>query len=484
MTSIDELSWIPLFEGLTDDELGCVAENGSEKLVPAGQVNGREGEPVEHLYIILEGELRITKKADGGEVVINVYTPGEFFAEVPLLAGTPFLATGRALSDCRFFLLPDEFFRHMLTAYPPFSQKILETMAQRVQILQSIAGQREKLNSLGTLAAGLAHELNNPAAASRRAVRDLRESVETTKRRAMELGRTLSPEGLGRLADLEKEAVACAATPPSLDTLEHSELEDEMAGWLEDHGLEDGFELAPIFVNVGLDARWLEDTKKAVPGEALGDALEYLGAVVATGGLIEEAEAGVARISALVESAKSYSNMDRAPLLETDVNEGIEQTLAVLGYKLRPNVEVVREYDPNLPRITAYSGELNQVWTNLIDNAIDAVGEQGRMRLRTTCEGDGVLVEVADSGPGVPEEIQDRLFEPFFTTKGVGAGKGLGLDIAYRVVVGRHGGDLRVVSVPGDTRFQVRLPLAPGGSFGQEAQTTKEQAEVAREVSR
>jgi signal transduction histidine kinase len=211
--------------------------------------------------------------------------------------------------------------------------------------------------------------------------------------------------------------------------------------------------------------------------------LEYLGAVVATAGLIEEAEAGVARISALVESAKSYSNMDRAPLLETDVNEGIEQTLAVLGYKLRPNVEVVREYDPNLPRITAYSGELNQVWTNLIDNAIDAVGEQGRMRLRTTCEGDGVLVEVADSGPGVPEEIQDRLFEPFFTTKGVGAGKGLGLDIAYRVVVGRHGGDLRVVSVPGDTRFQVRLPLAPGGSFGQEAQTA-EQAEVAREVSR
>lgn len=171
--------------------------------------------------------------------------------------------------------------------------------------------------------------------------------------------------------------------------------------------------------------------------------------------------------------------MDRAPLLETDVNEGIEQTLAILGYKLRPNVEVIREYDPNLPRITAYSGELNQVWTNLIDNAIDAVGEQGRMTLRTTCEeGDGVLVEVADSGPGVPEEIQARLFEPFFTTKGVGAGKGLGLDIAYRVVVGRHGGDLRVVSVPGGTRFQVRLPLAPGGSLGQEVE------QAAQEVSR
>ena len=482
MTALtDELRRVPLFEGLADDELRWVAERGSEKRVRAGEVNGREGEPVEHLYVILEGDLRITKNVDGGEVVINVYTPGMFFAEVPLLAGTPFLATGRALTDCRLFLLPDEAFRHMLTAYPAFSHTILETMAQRVQILQSIVGQREKLNSLSTLAAGLAHELNNPAAASRRAVRDLRESIATKGRLGIELGRSLTPEVLEALAALEERAVAQAASPPSLDPLEQSEREDEVAGWLDERGLEDGFELAPAFVESGLDPVWLEEVEAAMPREALPGALDYLGSTVTVVRLLEEAEAGVGRISDLVEAAKSYSNMDRAPLVEVDVNEGIEQTLAVLGYRIGPNVEIARDYDPNLPRITAYGGELNQVWTNLIDNAIDSVGGNGQLRLRTTCEGDRVLVEVADDGPGVPEDLQARVFEPFYTTKGVGAGVGLGLDISYRIVVGQHGGDIRVVSQPGDTRFQVRLPLEPGGGIGQVAQP----AEATREeVSR
>ncbi len=215
-TVIDALRRAPLFEGLSDDELRWVAEQGSEKLVPAGEVNGREGEPVEHLYVILEGELRITKKVDGSEVVINVYTPGTFFAEVPLLSGTPFLATGRALSDCRLFLLPEDAFRHMLSTSPAFSHVILQTMAQRVQILQSVAGQREKLNSLSTLAAGLAHELNNPAAASRRAIRDLRESARTAKRLAMELGQALSPTGSKPSPpSKEKRSQGPARPPPS-----------------------------------------------------------------------------------------------------------------------------------------------------------------------------------------------------------------------------------------------------------------------------
>jgi signal transduction histidine kinase len=461
---VGALRRVPLFAELTDYELQWIAEKGSEKHVRAGEVNGREGEPVEHLYVILEGELRITKKVDGGEVVISVFTPGTFFAEVPLLAGTPFLATGRALTDCRLFLLPDEAFRHMLRVNPAFSHAILEAMAQRVKILQSVAGQREKLNSLSTLAAGLAHELNNPAAASRRAVRDLRESIVTKGRIAIELGRSLPAEGL------EEEAVARVTSPPSLAPLELSEQENEVAGWLDKHGLEDGFELAPAFVEAGLDASWLEEVEAAVPIGALPSVFAYLGSTIMVVGLLEEAETGVGHISDLVEAAKSYSNMDRAPLVEVDVNEGIEQTLAVLGYRLGPNVEVTREYTPNLPRITAYGGELNQVWTNLIDNAIDAVDGNGRLQLRTTCEGDGVLVEVADDGPGVPEDLQARVFEPFYTTKGIGAGVGLGLDISYRIVVGQHGGDIRVISQPGDTRFQVRLPLEPGGGIGQAAQ--------------
>jgi signal transduction histidine kinase len=478
---VGALRRIPLFEGLTDDELRWTVEQGSEKFVPAGEINGREGEPVEHLYVILEGELRITKKVDGGEVVINVYEPGMFFAEVPLLAGTPFLATGRALTDCRFFLLPEDAFRHMLTASPAFSHTILETMAQRVQILQQVAGQRERLNSLSNLAAGLAHELNNPAAASRRAISDLRGSIETTKRLAMELRCALPPEELEAFATLEREAAARAASPPSLDPLGRGDLEDEVARWLEDRELEASFGFAPIYAGAGLGTVWLEEVEAAVPDVALPGVLEYLGAAITTADLLAEAEASVGRISGLIEAVKSYSNMDRAPLVEVDVNEGIEQTLAVLGYEFGPDMQVMREYDPTLPRITAYNGELNQVWTNLIDNAINAIGGeagQGRIGLRTMCEGDGVLMEVSDSGPGIPEELQARVFEPFYTTKGVGAGTGLGLDIAYRIVVGRHGGDIRVVSKPSDTRFQVRLPLRPGGGIGKPERSVEAEGEA------
>ena len=267
MHMVDALRRVPLFEGLTDDELQWVAERGSEKHVRAGEVNGREGEPVEHLYVILEGELRITKEVDGGEIAINVYTTGTFFAEVPLLAGTPFLATGRALTYCRLFLLPEEAFRHMLMANPAFSHTILKTMAQRVKILQSVAGQRERLNSLSTLAAGLAHELNNPASASRRAVRDLRESISTKGRLAIELARSLPPKGLETLADLEERAVTQATSHPSLDPLEQSEREDEVASWLDEHGLEDGFELAPALVEAGLDPRWLEEAEAGMPAK-------------------------------------------------------------------------------------------------------------------------------------------------------------------------------------------------------------------------
>jgi len=303
--------------------------------------------------------------------------------------------------------------------------------------------------------------------------------MEKTKRLAMELGQTLPLEGLDNLIALEREAVR-RSVAASLDPLKKSNLEDEVASWLDERDLEDGFDLAPAFVDAGLDTEWLGSVEATMPHDALKSVLEYLEAILTSASLLEEAESSAVRVSELVGAAKSYSNMDRAPLVEVDVNEGIEQTLAVLGYELGPDVEVIREFDPNLPRITAYGGELNQVWTNLIDNAIDAVGGSGRVRLRTSCEGDGVLVEVADDGPGVPKDLQVRVFEPFYTTKGVGAGVGLGLDISYRIVVGRHGGDIRVVSEPGDTRFQVRLPLTPDDGIGQSAQPAGATREVPR----
>ena len=466
MTVFDELRRMPLFEGLTDEELRRVAEEGSEKLVPAGEVNGREGEPVEHLYVILEGNVRITKKVDGGEVVINTYTPGAFFAEVPLLAGTPFLATGRALTDCRMFLIPDAVFRRMLTEHPSFSDKILQTMAERVQILQSVAGQRERLNSLGTLAAGLAHELNNPAAAARRSAEELRGCLGDQRAAGMSLARAaasgeLGPSALDGLERTVAEAVERAGDAPELDELERSGREEELALWLEERGVPDGWDLAPACVGAGLDAASLGPLLESLPPGLRADAVRYLEATLDVAGLVDEVEGSARRISGIVETMEGYSYMDRAPVQEVDVNAGLDDTLAVLAYKL-DGVEVERDYDPDVPPITAYGGELNQVWTNLVDNAIDAVsGVEGarRIRLRTSCERDKVLVEVADDGPGIPEADQARIFEPFFTTKGVGRGTGLGLDVSYRIVVGRHGGDIHVVSRPGETRFEVRLPV-------------------------
>jgi signal transduction histidine kinase len=467
LTTLEELRRSPLFDGLTDEQLQRVIMEGSEVRVSRGELYAREGEPIEHLYVVLEGELRITKLVDGREMVINNYTPGVFFGEVPLLAGTPFLASGRALEDSRLFAIPEKVFRRMLTDYPTFGDTVLETMAQRVQILQSIAQERERLNSLGTLAAGLAHELNNPAAASLRAAGRLRECFERLRKTGMKISRSAAAGGLGpeQLDDLDRIAAGALGstdgTPDGQSPLEAADREENLVRWLEECGVEDAWDIASTFAQAGLEVPDLELVIGVVGRDCLGEALGYLEAVLAVAGLVEEVEASTTRVSALVETMKAYSHMDQAPLQEVQINDELDNTLEVLAYELE-EVEMVRKYDDDLPRITAYGGELNQVWTALIDNAIDAIkGEvdQPRITLRTACEGDRVLVEVADNGPGVPEELQARVFEPYFTTKGVGAGSGLGLDVSYRIVVGRHGGDIRVVSKPGDTRFQVRLPM-------------------------
>jgi signal transduction histidine kinase len=466
LTTVEELRRSSLFDGLTDEQLRRVIEEGSEVRVPRGELYAREGESIGHLYVVLEGELRITKLVDGREMVINNYTPGVFFGEVPLLAGTPFLASGRALEDSRLFMIPERVFRRMLAAYSTFSNTVLETMAERVQILQSIAQEREKLNSLGTLAAGLAHELNNPATASLRAAGRLRECFERMRKTGMKISRSaasgsLRPEQLDDLDRIVAGALSSVGNlSDGLNPIEATDRDEELTRWLEESGVEDAWDSASTFARVGLDVPVLESVVDIVGRTCIGEALRYLEAVFAVAGLVEEVEASTTRVSALVETMKAYSHMDQAPLQDVYVNEELDNTLAVLAYELE-EVELVREYDDALPRITAYGGELNQVWTALIDNAIDAVSgvDEPRITLRTTCEGDRVMVEVADNGPGISEELQARAFEPFFTTKGVGAGSGLGLDMSYRIVVSRHGGDIRVVSRPGDTRFQVRLPM-------------------------
>ena len=340
-------------------------------------------------------------------------------------------------------------------------------MAERVQIPQAVAGQRERLNSLAPLAAGLAQELNSPAAAAaRRSAEELRACLSDGRTSGMRLARAaargeLDPSALEDLERTVTEAVGRVGSASELGELERSGREEELALWLEDLGVPDGWDLASALVGAGLDAASLEPLVGSMPPDLRADALRYLEAALDVAELVDEVEGSARRISGIVETMEGYSYMDRAPVQEVDVNASLDDTLAVLGYKL-DGVEVERDFGPDVPFITAYGGELNQVWTNLIDNAADAVSGRegaGRIRLRTSCERDRVLVEVADDGPGIPEAYRGRIFEPFFTTKGVGKGTGLGLDVSYRIVVGRHGGDIHVVSRPGETRFEVRLPV-------------------------
>ena len=465
MTTIEELRRVPLFEELDDERLQLVLERGEERRVEAGKINRREGEPVEHLYVILEGELRIMKRANGGDTVIDVFGPGTFFAEVSLLAGKPFLATGRALTDLRMFLLPEDVFRKLLATHSAFSATVLKALAGRVHVLQSVAGQRERLNSLGTLAAGLAHELNNPASASVRAAGRLRECFESMRSVGMKISRSaasgsLSPEQLDGLEEISALTLSgVGASSDGFDALEASEREEGLALWMEERNIEGALDFAPTFAGAELAVEDLEEVAGLVGSICLEEALRYLEAVLSVAGLVEEVEAGTARVSALVSTMRAYSHMDQTPLGEIDVNEELDNTLAVLSYRLG-GIEVERDYG-DIPGVTAYGAELNQVWTSLLENAADAVAgeERGRIRVETFCENDRVMVRVRDNGPGIPEELRARIFEPFFTTKGVGEGTGLGLDVGYRIVVGRHNGDIRVVSEPGDTCFEVRLPV-------------------------
>jgi signal transduction histidine kinase len=352
-------------------------------------------------------------------------------------------------------------FRDIIVACPRLAADLLSVMAQRRPDADALTQQREKMAALGKLSAGLAHELNNPAAAARRAAARLRDALTTLQRSAFDLGeRQLSDAQKALLLETQGRA-----EPPGLDALALSEREDALADWLDARGVPDGCTLAGPLAEGGLTEGALEALAARMPEpEALAQGVAWLGSSLEAVALLRTVEQGAERISDLVKAIKAYSYMDQAPTQEVDVRDSLETTLTILKFKWKHGVEVVRDYAPDLPRLTAYGSELNQVWTNLMDNALDALDGKGHLFVRTAREGDCVLVEIGDDGPGIPSELQARIFEPFFTTKEVGKGTGLGLDTAYRIVVGRHGGDLRVVSRPGDTRFQVRLPIAgPAG---------------------
>jgi signal transduction histidine kinase len=331
--------------------------------------------------------------------------------------------------------------------------------------LQELTGQRERLLALGSLSAGLTHELNNPAAAAVRATASLRDRISGMRHKLGAIADgAWDSATLQTLTELQEEAADRVPKAPALSPLQASDTEDAITDWLEHHGISDGWQLAPAFVTAGLDVAWLEHVAAAVGAETLEGALRWLNCTVETELLMNEIEDSTTRISTLVGAAKQYSQLDRAPHQVVDVHELLDSTLLMLSGKIPPGIRVVREYDRSLPAIPAYAAELNQVWTNLIDNATSAMGETGVLTVRTGLDRNRLFVDICDTGPGVPPEIRDRIFEPFFTTKPVGQGTGLGLDITWRIVVKKHHGDIQLESAPGETRFRVRLPVTPANT--------------------
>ncbi|HEY8301093.1 MAG TPA: ATP-binding protein [Jatrophihabitans sp.] len=460
---IDELRTLFLFEKLDDDQLEWLCERGHVQWFAPGWI-AREGDPATCFFVMIEGSIALSRQVGGDDVEISrsdqrgVYT-GAWQSYLGDRVEQTYPGSTRALTRTRMYVLAATDFAEFMRIWFPMPLHLLEGLFFGQQKNRDVVAQRERLLALGSLSAGLTHELNNPAAAAVRATSSLRDRVAHMRQKLkMIAGGAWDRSQLETLIQVQERAVEMVAKAPELSPLETSDLEDALSDWFDDHGIARGYDLAPTFVAAGLDVGWLDQLAATVDGEMLDGAVRWLNYSLETELLMNEIEDSTGRISTLVNAAKQYSQMDRAPFQVLDVHELLDSTLIMLSRKLA-GITVVKEYDSTLPDVPVYGGELNQVWTNLIDNAIQAMDGSGTLTIRTGRHDDTVQVEIVDTGPGIPAENVSRIFEPFFTTKPVGQGTGLGLDISWRIVVNKHHGDLAVRSEPGHTVFTVRLPL-------------------------
>jgi signal transduction histidine kinase len=458
---VDEVRSLNIFDGLTDDQLAELVDLGAEIAIVPGVDLFREGEPAEFWWLLVAGAIDLLRRVGREETVVaSMNVPGRWAGGFRAWDehGT-YLATGRGVTSGRVLRVPSVALRDLSNAWFPFSGHLIEGLYRTARSIESTARQRESLVALGTLAAGLAHEINNPASAATRSVDALESASQSLLSSIGLLARVdVAAQQFAALDALRVEVEHGVGDPDPLLRADH---EEALSAWLGDHGIAREWSIAPPLAAAGVDLDWLSRVEDVLGGPALEAGLQWVASTLTLTVQLSDLKQSTRRISELVAAVKSYSVMDRASKQTINLADGLDATLQILGHKLDPRIRVVREYGADVPPIEAYAAELNQVWTNLIDNAIDAMEGGGTLRLTTRADGNRVIVEIIDSGRGMPPDVARRAFEAFFTTKDVGKGTGLGLDIARRIVEERHGGSISIDTRPGDTRLRVRLPLRP-----------------------
>ena len=457
MTTQSELAGFAAFAGLPADQLEWFLSQSKELKLKPGDVYAKQGDPPDAMFVLLEGDFEWRGEFNG-ETVSVPGKVGDVTGALPFSRMKQFTVTGRAMSDGRLLRFPSALFPELIQKMPELVKRLVGVMTDRVREATRLEQQRDRLASLGKLSAGLAHELNNPAAAAKRSAAQLRDALHRIKEASLQLGgRELTPTQKAEIEKLESSFTQNDSPPP--DALTISDLEEQIESLLRSHGQNDLWELSAELAQKGIKPAALESLFECLDAGTARAALVRIAASVEIASLLKEIESSTSRISELVRAIKEYTYMDQSPVQNVDVVKSLETTLTILNHKIRRGVTVQREYQPVPFLVNSFGSELNQVWSNLIDNAIDAMSGKGKLRVRTYRDNGCVVVEIGDDGPGISPEIRSHIFEPFFTTKGVGEGTGLGLDTVQRIVR-KHKGSIQVNSKPGDTRFQVSLPLA------------------------